>query len=256
MASNFNLLARFKAAGTHLLISACIAALAAALVFGLWYPWPYRLISGGQALFVLLISVDVVLGPLLTFAVFNLSKGWPHLRRDLIVIAVLQLAGLAYGLYTVYQVRPVVLAFEVDRFRVIANADVLHQELAQALPEFKTLSLTGPKLLATRTAKTNDEKFKAVDLALQGFDVSTRPIFWQPYEQVRAAVLARARPVAALEKQYPNRAKELQSVIQSTGKTAEQLRFLPLIARKQDWIVLLDGTTAQVLGFAQFEGFF
>ena len=256
MANHFNVAARLRAAGLHLLISAGIAALAAALVFGLWYPWPYRVISGGQSLFVLLISVDVVLGPLLTFTVFNLAKGWPHLRRDLAVIALLQLAGLAYGLYTVYLARPVALVFEVDRFRVVANADVLQQELPQALPEFRRLSLTGPKLLATRTAKTGDEKFKSVELALQGFDASTRPSLWQPYAQAQAAVLERARPVSALEKHYPNRAKELQAAIKSTGKTAEQLRFLPLMARKQDWVVLLDASTAQVLGFAAFDGFF
>ena len=43
-------------------------------------------------------SVDVVIGPVLTFAVFNRARGSRHLRRDLTVIGILQAAALACGL--------------------------------------------------------------------------------------------------------------------------------------------------------------
>ena len=39
---------RFKAGSIHLGISLMIATLAALLVFGLWYPYPYRETSGGR----------------------------------------------------------------------------------------------------------------------------------------------------------------------------------------------------------------
>ena len=52
------------------------------LVFGLWYPGPYRLLAAAH-LFVLLIGVDVVIGPLLTFAVSNRGKGRRAPARDL-----------------------------------------------------------------------------------------------------------------------------------------------------------------------------
>ena len=60
-----------------------VAALAAILVFLVWYPGPFRELAGGRGLFVLLTSVDVVLGPLLTFAVFDRTKSRRHLRLDL-----------------------------------------------------------------------------------------------------------------------------------------------------------------------------
>ncbi len=50
---------RFRAAGIHLCISLAIAALAATLVFALWYPYPYRDISGGRELFGMLVGIDV-----------------------------------------------------------------------------------------------------------------------------------------------------------------------------------------------------
>src|SRR5215831_21153351 len=137
MLERLDLRRRARAAGFHLLISATLAALAAALVFGLWYPGFYRAVAGGRDLFLLVTGVDVVLGPLLTFAVFNLAKGWRHLRRDLAVIGVIQLAALLYGLHTVYIVRPVALAFEVDRFRVVAAANVYTPDLPKALPMYR-----------------------------------------------------------------------------------------------------------------------
>ncbi|MGZ5132283.1 MAG: hypothetical protein ACXWJ1_13285 [Caldimonas sp.] len=89
MRKSLELRPRARAAGVHLLISAAVAGLAALLVFGLWYPGSYRLLAGGRDLFLLVTSVDVVIGPVLTFAIFNLAKGWRHLRRDLAVIGVL-----------------------------------------------------------------------------------------------------------------------------------------------------------------------
>ena len=75
MPKRLDLRPRAYAAGIHLLISAAIAGLAAILVFVVWYPGPFRNMAGGRDLFLLVTSVDVVLGPLLTFAVFNRAKG-------------------------------------------------------------------------------------------------------------------------------------------------------------------------------------
>src|SRR5918993_3549413 len=111
--SRFEWGARGRAAGIHFGISLAVALVAGLLVFALWYPYPYREISGGRDLFLLVVAVDVVLGPLITFAIFNRAKGWPHLRRDLAVVALLQLAGLGYGLWTVHLARPVHLVFEL-----------------------------------------------------------------------------------------------------------------------------------------------
>ena len=76
---------RFKASGIHLGISLVLAVLAGALVFGLWYPYPYREISGGRELFLLLVSVDVVLGPLITLAIFDRRKPGRELIRALCI---------------------------------------------------------------------------------------------------------------------------------------------------------------------------
>lgn len=233
------LLPRLRAAGVHLLVSAAVAALAAALVFGVWYPGDLRHMAGGRGLFFLVVSVDVVLGPLLTLVVFDVAKGWPHLRRDLAVIALLQLAGLVYGLHTVYEVRPVAIAFEFTRFRVVSAGDVVEEELPKARPDFRRLPLTGPWTLAVRPAEAGPERNDAIFMALKGVDTSQRPGFWRPYTEARSEALAAARPLMTLLDREAGRRAEFQQILAQAGVNVAEARFLPVMARG-DWVAVLD----------------
>jgi hypothetical protein len=246
---------RLRAAGLHFVASIAVAALAAALVFGLWYPGAYRGLSGGRELFILVVIVDVVLGPLLTFAVFDRAKGWPHLRRDLAVILTLQLAALAYGLYTVYLARPVALVFEKDRFRVISAVEVYEPELPQAPEAFRALPLTGPWVLSLRETQPGDERKDAMFKAIaEGVDTSQRPKFWVPYDSGRSQATARARAVSDLLQQYPAQSQVITDALQARGVSPAQARFLPVRARGE-WVALLNGE-GTVLDFVPLSGYF
>lgn len=244
---------RLRAAGWHLLISASVAALAAALVFGLWYPGAFRHMAGGRGLFLLVVSVDVVLGPLLTLVVFDTAKGWPHLRRDLLVIAALQLAGLVYGLNTVYLARPVAVAYEFTRFRVVSAGDVVESELPAARPEFRHLPLTGPWILAVRPAEVGKERTDAIMRALEGVDTGQRPGFWRPYTEARSEALAAARPLMILLDREPDRRAELQQLLADAGVNVAEARFLPVMARG-DWVAVLDAA-GNVATYLPADGF-
>jgi hypothetical protein len=255
MCERFNFPRRAIAAGLHFLISAAVAAAAAGLVFGVWFPGVYRLVAGGRDLFLLVVSVDVVLGPFLTFAVFNLQKGWLQLRRDLAVIGVVQLVGLVYGLHTVYLARPVATVFETDRFRVVTAAQVHMPELPTARPEYRQLPLTGPWLLGTRAASVGDEGREAVFMALEGIDRAQRPQFWQPYAHSTADALKRARPLATLLAKYPALASDIKAKLQSLNVDEASAKFLPLIGRGGDWVVILD-SAGRLVHYVPAEGFF
>jgi len=119
-------------------------------VFTAWYPWPYREVSGGRDLFLILVSVDVILGPLITLVIFDRRKPVRELVTDLSVVGVIQLAALAYGLWTVAVARPVHLVFEVDRLRVVHAVDVPEELLPQTPPGIRPEPWTGPTMLAVR----------------------------------------------------------------------------------------------------------
>ncbi len=240
---------RAWAAGIHLLLSLLIAGLAALLVFGLWYPYPYREIAGGRELFMLVVTVDVILGPAITLAIFDRRKGMPVLRRDLAVVAALQLAALVYGLWTVSVARPVQLVYEFDRFRVVHAIDVPDELLAKTPVGIDAKPWLGPGLLAVRPFKDEAEKMEANISALSGLQQAFRPDFWQTYPEAVSRVQRAAKPLDDLKRRFPQRVSDIDAAVYATGKSADQLAYLPLAARKHFWTVLLDRSSAQVLGY-------
>ena len=256
MSGKFHLQSRLKAGAIHLTLSAAIAAIVAAVVFFVWYPVPYDKICGGLNLLILVCSVDIVLGPLLTFVVFDTSKKRAVLARDLFVIGFVQLAALTYGAHTVYIARPVALVFEGgQRFRVVTNIEVQVDELPNALPQFRDLSMTGPVLMSTRQP-TDAERYNAIMGALGGADVGTRPSFWVPFEGQEKEVLKAAKPLDRLLKQYPTSIKLIDEMISQAGLTRETTRFMPLVSRRLVWTVLVNGETGKIIGFLPLEGYF
>lgn len=246
---------RLRASGIHLLICLAVASLAALLVFAVWYPYPYREISGGRELFFIVISVDVVLGPLITLAVFNRSKPRAELRRDLAMVGLLQLVALAYGLWTVQLARPVHLVFEYDRFRVVHAADIPEELEIRTPPGITTYPLLGPTTLALRAFKDGNEQGDATIAALQGLSLSAQTPLWQPYALAKLEVLAAAKPVNLLRQRFAQRASDIDSALARTGRPPDTLVYLPMVGRKSFWTVILDGTSADVLGFMPLDSF-
>lgn len=239
---------RLRAGGIHLGLSIGVAALAALLVFGVWYPNPYREISGGRELFTILVSVDVIMGPLITLVIFNRRKSWVELRRDLAVVALLQCSALAYGLWTVSVARPVHLVFEYNRFTVVHAVDLTPDAAGEASPGVAVAPWTGPTLLGLRPFKDNHEKSEATLAAFNSRPLPTRTDLWQPYEASRQAVLAEAKPVALLQARFPARAAAIAESVRSGGGDPQTALYLPLMSRRAIWTVLLDPTNARILG--------
>ena len=246
---------RLGASGIHLGISLCVAVFAAALVFGLWYPYPYGEISGGRELFFLVVAVDVIMGPLITLAIFNRAKPRRELLIDFTVVGLLQLAALGYGLWTVFAARPVHLVFEYSRMSVVHAIDVDADLLAKAPTSLQKLPVTGPTVIALRPFKNPAEQFDATMAAFEGFPLAARSDLWQAYEPVRADVLKEAKPVAELRARFSNQAAQIDLAIAATGRPVTDLRYLPLLSRKTAWTVLLDTTTAEPLGYLPLDSF-
>jgi hypothetical protein len=246
---------RLRASGIHFCISLAVASLAALLVFLVWYPYPYREVSGGRELFLILVSVDVVLGPLITLMIFNRSKPRRELVRDLAIVGLIQLSALAYGMWTVFVARPVHLAFEIDRFRVIHAVDVPVEMMEQAPPELQSLPLFGQSVLAVRPFRSAEESYEATMAALQGVHLGARPDLWQAYPQARMRVLLAAKPAAQLKQRFPEQTDLIDPAIARTGQSVESLVTLPLVGRSSYWTVLLDSATAEVVGFIPLDSF-
>ena len=247
---------RIQAALIHLGASMAVAVVVATMVFAFWYPGAYRSFSGGTELFLLVVGVDLGLGPLITLVIFDRRKPIKELQRDIAVVVVLQLAALVYGLNMVSISRPVVIALEEDRFRVVPASGVYLEELPVASSEFRSLSLTGPRLVRSALPTDPDERTKALSLGFRGYDIGARPALWSPWDAAaRAEALAHAKPIAQLALRHPNRKAELDAAIAETGLTAQALVYIPMITFREDWVALLDAAKGDVVGFAPVDGF-
>ncbi|OGB37213.1 MAG: hypothetical protein A3I16_16185 [Burkholderiales bacterium RIFCSPLOWO2_02_FULL_66_35] len=247
---------RLRAAGVHLAVSALVAILASALVFMLWFPYPYRVIAGGKDLFWLMVSVDVTLGPLLTLVVFNTRKPRTELVRDLFVIASIQLLALAYGLWSVYLSRPVYLVHEVDRLVAVSAVDVDPADLPKADPPFRRLPFAGVPLIGLRESRNGEERMKSFELALAGKDLSLRPEYWQPLsESNRSAMRQRAKPLSDLAARSDDAQALVSAWLRDNGLPIESFVYLPLTARKSIWTAVLDARTLEIVGYLPVDGF-
>jgi hypothetical protein len=241
-----------KASSWHFACSLLVAFIVAAFVFGVWYPHPYRAMSGGAELFFLIITVDLVCGPLLTLVLFSPVKPKRELVIDLSLVVALQLTALAYGIWTVHQARPLYLVHEIDRFKVIALPDIDVQELAK-LPKSLQLQLfKGPQTTGLKEA-SNEEREKVMFESVQGGrDFGERPSFYVPYDAAQAVkAYAKAKPLADFVKKHPNKQADINKLQVAAGQ--ELLRYLPIIAR-QDWVAVLN-SKGEIVGYVQGDGF-
>jgi hypothetical protein len=232
--------ARLKAFALHLVASCLLALLMVALVFLVWYPAPLHLAIGVTGIFFLILGVDVVIGPVLTFVVYKVGK--KTLKFDLAVIVCLQLAAFGYGLWTVAQGRPAWLVFNVDRFDVARAIDLDDRHLARTPEAYRRAPLTGPGWVASRVPTDIDERNTLTfESTMGGVDLPQRIDLYLPLAQERASLLARAKPLAELGRFNPP-----EAVSARLAPWPQADAWLPLMASQQAMVVLL--AKGEVLG--------
>lgn len=136
---------KLKASGIHLGLSLIIFIILAYQIYYVWYPVPYFSVDGGWQGIRLIAAVDLVLGPFITFLIFDLRKSRRAIVFDLMVIALFQISALVYGIATTYQQRPVAIVL-IDQFVMSTVADSYGSQL-DSLEELKRYSSATPPII-------------------------------------------------------------------------------------------------------------
>jgi len=234
---------RWQAAATHFGICVAIAAAVLTLMLGLWYPRPLFEAAGGNDLLIIVLAVDVTVGPLLTLVVFKSGK--PGMAFDLAVIGLLQAAALAYGVHVVALARPAFIVFVKDRFEMVTVAELEPAELAAArFPQFRSPPWGGPMLAASDMPADPAESQKLVQAAAAGLDVQNFPRYYVPYAERSKQVLAASRSVAQYRASEPESARAVDAWLAETGTREDAVRCLELRTRFAWVAVLVDPATA------------
>ena len=234
---------RIKAAGVHLLISALVALIGIGLVFWVWHPAPLQKAVGVTHIFLMMLGIDVVLGPLLTLLVAS-SKEKKTLKFDLSVIAAVQLAAYLYGMHSIAVSRPVYIAFDKLRFEVVQADSVVRATDKTILPEYQSNPLFAPQWVSVRPYTDAAEQNQRTMLEMQeGISPSMMADLYQPLNDGWGGMLERKHGLDELKQYNPAEqvARELAAYPQADS-------YLPMKAPSEDMAVLLDSEQKQVLG--------
>ena len=230
---------RFKAFSIHLGISILIFAAALWLIAMVWYPQPYFEIAGGWQGVRIMILVDIVLGPMLTFMIFDRSKGWPKLRFDLWCIAIAQALALLWGFWAVDQQRPLASVYWEGKFHLLTAGDYGEQSVGpEALDRFE-----GRQPLLLSTQEPADQEQVAGVLAYQ---MVSGLMPWQldflhaPLSSHWPEVRAKAKSPEAHLQRFPDASAELERIVARAGMPADSLVFFPVTARYGSAMLVFD----------------
>lgn len=225
----------------HLSASISIALLIISLVFFIWYPEPLATAVGVTYIFLMLLIVDVILGPFLSLLVYKENK--KTLKFDLSVIIIIQVSALCYGIYSIEQGRPAWLVFYVDRIELVRKNDIILENIDEVQPKFQNISWIKPEFVAVKlaasTQERQDDMFKEV---LGGISLAQQP--------GRYIELTQAKPEI---QQHALQLKELQSynskaeVEKTLAKYPKADAWLPLKANAVDMVVLIKKETAEII---------
>ena len=236
---------KLKAAGIHLIISFFIVASVLIIMNLLWYPNAYFTLMGGQRLVLVLASVDVVLGPLLTFIVFKSGK--KSLRFDLFCIAVVQLLALSYGIYVMFESRPVFTVFNKDKFQISAVVDISPDELIKAKnPEWREFSITGPELVAIGTPDKKDRS-ETMFANQESPHAYRYPRLYDSYQKHRHEIIKSGKPLALLYKTKIENKVVIDTFVKKINRPESAFLFLPITSELASMSVIVDAKTGEFI---------
>jgi len=236
-------MSRFRASFIHLMISAAVVGSVLAVVYFIWYPgWYYQLVGVG-GLLIILVGVDLVLGPALTLILFRSGK--PGLVFDLTVIAIVQLTALLYGANAVFQQRPYFTVFVVDRFEVVRIKDIDPDDILYA--SLKEKPLTKPVLVYAEQPD-DPQEFQAYlqSVLFEGQpDLDRRPEFWKPYTDGVDEVVAAAGRASHLRTVETGAAAKVDRALSRLDREVNRVGYVPISSQKLDFAMLVDLDTGE-----------
>ncbi len=242
-----NLKVRLKASCIHFVISFFVLSLVSVALFAFYYPGLLGVASGVLSVFGLLIVVDLILGPLITFVIFNKNKRW--LKLDISIVISVQLMALVYGLWILFSVRPVFIVFNIDRFDVVYANEVSAQSLARVSNSaFAKIPIWGPEYVGARLPQDQVAAKEVVMNAISGGDdLSQLPEYYVSFESISKDIIQNVRSLEDLKKYNKSNLSEVDALRERYLSKIDNIGYIPLKAKISDLTVIVDRSTGSIL---------
>jgi hypothetical protein len=243
---------RLKAFSLHLLGSASALTLILGTLYFGWYRWPGWRLADATTVVVVLVGVDLVLGPLMTFVIASKSKARRVLTRDIGIIVAVQICALIYGSASLWSGRPLYYTFSVKILQMVQAYDIDSHEAELGRQQNADLAphwYSTPRWIWTPLPADPEERQKIVTGAITGAaDVVSMPRYFKPWEQGLPSLRAQLKKVDDVPYFSRGEKKKLKEHLQEAGFASDQMNTMPLTGRGKPLLVVFDLASLKIVG--------
>jgi hypothetical protein len=243
---------RLKMFSLHLLTSATVLTLILGSLYLGWYRWPGWHLTDVTQVVLVMVCVDVVLGPTLTLIIANQKKSRHELTRDIGIIVVVQLCALIYGSVSLWNGRPLYYAFSESVLQLVqaydidaAEAEIARRENSPLAPHWYSL----PRWIWAPLPQSAEESRKIVVSAITGGDdVTSMPKYFKPWEDGLPSLRSQLKKVDDVAYFAKSQKKKLKERMKAAGLPDDQANTMPLTGRGYPLLAVFDPVTLKITG--------
>ena len=241
---------RLKAFSLHLLSSATVLTLILGSLYFGWYRWPGWHLTDVKTVVLVMVCVDVVLGPTLTLIIANKNKPHRELVRDIGIIVTVQLCALIYGSASLWNGRPLYYAFSENVLQLVQayDIDAAEAEAGRRLnPGLSPHWYSRPRWIWAPLPQNAEESGKIVASAVTGGDdVISMPKYFKPWEDGLPALRSQLKKVDDVTYFGKNEKTRLKERMKAAGLPDDQSNSMPLTGRGHPLLAVFDPATLKI----------
>ncbi len=243
---------RLKAFSLHLLSSATVLTLILGSLYFGWYRWPGWHLTDVKTVVLVMVCVDVVLGPTLTLIIANQQKSRRELTRDIGIIVVVQLCALTYGSVSLWNGRPLYYAFSETVLQLVQSYDIDARDAETGRQQNPALAphwYSLPRWIWAPLPQNAEESRKIVVSAVTGGDdVISMPKYFKPWEDGLSSLRNKLKKVDDVPYFAKSEKKKLKERMKAAGLPDDQVNTMPLTGRGHPLLAVFDPVTLKITG--------
>ena len=240
---------RLKLFSLHLLSSATVLTLILGALYLGWYRWPGWYLTGVTQVILVMVCVDVVLGPTLTLIIASPKKARRELARDVGIIVAVQLCALTYGSVQLWNGRPLYYVFSENALSVVQAYDINDQDAAlgrQQNAEFAPHWYSLPRWVWVPLPQDPKERQAIISKSASGAAVISMPRYYKPWEQGLPALREQLVKLDDSRFFLPFERKKLKERMQAAGMATDQTDTLPFTGRTRPLLAVFNRSSLQI----------
>lgn len=238
-----------KAFLIHALFSLVFVGAFAALVRWGWYAGPVFWIQGAGTILLLLVVVDVIIGPLLTGVVYK--RGKRTLKMDIGVIVVIQIVALAYGAFHLVSQRPVYFAHVGQRVDIVRAADIDFEEVPEHLRQRWSWR---PRLVYVDKPEDDPEQMESIVRRSEqtGFGFAFEPSLYKPFPGPLWELRTFGRDIDQVTRD-PVAQRKFAHWFDGQEVGKDEVLLYPLVGRLTNASILFHRSDGRLLGMIDYD---